>query len=122
MRISDWSSDVCSSDLGEGPYAVDDYINYEIVIRNTGNVTLTEVTVNDNNAEMVSGSPVASLAPNATATVIARHQITQDDIDAGIVVNQATVTGHDPEGNPTPNVTSEHPNTPHTNHPHQIEI
>src|SRR5690606_33096386 len=96
----------------EGPYAVDDYINYEITVSNTGNTTLTDVTVTDNNAEIVSGSPVASLAPNATATVIARHQVTQADIDAGIVVNQAKVTGEDPEGNPIPEVPSDNPDTP----------
>src|SRR5690606_41947762 len=69
----------------EGPYAVDDDIDYEMVIRNTGNVTLTDIIITDDNAEIVSGSPVASLAPNATAMVIARHQITQTDIDADTV-------------------------------------
>src|SRR3546814_1090264 len=113
MRISDWSADVCSSDLpndptvveltqnpglslskratGEGPYAVGQYINYEFIVTNTGNVTLTDVVVTDGNATIVSGSPVASLPPSQTATVIARHQVTQSDIDAGVVVNQATV-------------------------------
>src|SRR5690606_34506700 len=106
----------------EGPYAVDDYVNYEITVRNTGNVTLTDVVVTDNNAEIVSGSPVASLAPNATAMVIARHQITQADIDAGIVVNQAKVTGDDPEGNPTPEAPSDNPDTSQPNDPTVVEL
>ncbi|WP_188751832.1 DUF7507 domain-containing protein, partial [Parapedobacter defluvii] len=96
----------------EGPYELGDYINFEIVVKNTGNVTLTDVTVTDDNADIVSGSPVATLKPNAVATVIARHQVTQDDIDAGKVVNQAKVTGMDPDGNPTPEVPSDNPDTP----------
>ncbi|WP_229738703.1 DUF11 domain-containing protein, partial [Parapedobacter pyrenivorans] len=106
----------------ESPYAVDDYIDYEMVVRNTGNVTLTDVVVTDNNAEIVSGSPIATLAPNATATVIARHQVTQSDIDAGIVVNQAKVTADDPEGNPTPEVPSDNPGTPQPNDPTVVEL
>src|SRR5690606_26564525 len=76
---------------------------------------LTEVTVTDNNAEITAGTPIASLAPNATATVIARHRVTQADIDAGSVVNQAKVTGEDPDGNLTPEVPSDNPNTPEPN-------
>src|SRR3546814_14913512 len=76
----------------------------------------------DGNAEITGGSPVASLAPNATATVIARHQVTQADIDAGTVVNQAKVTGEDPEGNPTPEVPSDNPDTPQPNDPPVVEL
>src|SRR5690606_32622852 len=58
------------------------------------------------------GSPIASLAPGKSATVYARHEVTQGDIDAGVVVNSATVSGDDPEGNPTPDVPSDNPDTP----------
>src|SRR5690606_30564301 len=75
-----------------GPYALNDYITYELTVTNTGNVTLYDIVVTDANAEIVSGSPVAQLAPGATATVTARHQVTQADLDAGQVTNQASVT------------------------------
>src|SRR5690606_17992927 len=65
----------------EGPYALGDYINFELVVSNTGNVTLTDVTVMDDNADIAAGSPVAVLAPGTSATVIARHQVTQADMD-----------------------------------------
>ena len=107
---------------GEGPFAINQYINYEIIVHNTGNVTLTEVTVIDNNAEIMAGSPIASLRPNAKATVIARHQVTQTDIDARTVVNQATVTGNDPDGNPIPGVLSDDPDTPQPNDPTVVEL
>src|SRR5690606_39203375 len=93
-----------------------------MVIRNTGNVTLTAIVVRDDNAEIVSDLPIASLAPNATATVIARHQVTQADIDAGIVVNQAEVTGDDPEGNSIPKVPSDNPDTQQPNDPTVVEL
>src|SRR5690606_29008873 len=97
----------------EGPYAMGDYIRYfNMVVTNTGNVTLTNVTVEDDNAEIVSGSPIATLAPGQSATVMARHVVTQADIDAGEVVNQARVWGEDPEGNPTPEFLSDDPTTP----------
>src|SRR5690606_40617224 len=93
----DWSSDVCSSDLeltqkpglsltkkvtSSAPYALNSYMTFGITVKNTGNVTLTDVTVTDANAEITAGSPVASLAPGQSATVLARHQVTQADIDA----------------------------------------
>src|SRR5690606_18473943 len=101
----------------EGPYTIGDYIVYRLVATNTGNVTLRDVTVTDNNAEIVAGSPVASLAPGASATVIARHRVTQDDLDVGQVVNQALVTGNDPDGNRIPEVGSDNPDTTEPNDP-----
>src|SRR5690606_40012288 len=85
-----------------GPYALNDYITYELTVTNTGNVTLYDIVVTDANAEIVSGSPVAQLAPGPVDTVIARHQVTQTELDGGRVVNQAKVTADDPEGKPIP--------------------
>jgi len=83
-----------------------DILTYSIVIGNTGNVTLTNLTVTDLIAT-VTGSPVASLAPGATANLTASYSVTQADIDAGKVVNTATVTGtYTDSGSVTHNVTS----------------
>src|SRR5690606_8760482 len=72
----------------EGPYDVGDQIKYfNIVVTNTGNVTLTDVVVTDDNAEIISGSPIARLMPGVSATVMARHVVTQADVDAGEVIN-----------------------------------
>ena len=106
----------------EGPYEVGDFIDYELIVRNTGNVTLTNVTVEDDNAVITGGSPIASLAPGKSATVLARHEVTQSDIDAGIVLNQATVTGEDPNGDPTPEVPSDNPDTPEPNDPTEVDL
>jgi uncharacterized repeat protein (TIGR01451 family) len=87
---------------------VGDTITYAFTVRNTGNVTLTNVTVTDPLA-MVSGTAIASLAPGQsdTTSFTAAHVLTQADMNAGFVDNTATATGTPPTG---PNVTDQsHP-------------
>jgi uncharacterized repeat protein (TIGR01451 family) len=71
-------------------------INYSFVITNTGNVTLTDVTVTDAlDGVVLTGTPIASLAPGAmdTTNYTAAYEIDQDDIDGATVINDAAVTG-----------------------------
>ena len=67
-------------------------LHYSYVVTNTGNVTLTGVTLGDDQEPVtcVPAVPVASLAPGATITCSATHEVTQADLDAGSVVNVAT--------------------------------
>ncbi|WP_420506366.1 DUF7507 domain-containing protein [Nitratireductor aquimarinus] len=76
-----------------------EFIEYRFIITNTGNVTLTDVSIEDGKAE-ISGSPIAGpLAPGQTDTsVTGLYQITQADIDAGVFENVATATGMEPQG------------------------
>jgi uncharacterized repeat protein (TIGR01451 family)/gliding motility-associated-like protein len=69
-----------------------DVLTYNLVITNTGNVTLTNLVVTDA-ITTISGSPVASLAPGASVTLTAQHTVTQNDLNQGIVTNNASVTG-----------------------------
>jgi len=89
--FNDEDDDGCSN--------VGETISYEFTVFNTGNVTLTNITVTDP-LVTVSGGPLASLAvgANDAATFTASYAITQADIDAGEVVNQATATGTPPTG------------------------
>ena len=78
-------------------------ISYSFTVENTGNVTLTNVTISDILPGIVlTGGPIASMAPGDvdSATFTATYALTQVDVDAGEVINQATVTGNDPNGNP----------------------
>ena len=77
---------------------VGDTISYTITATNTGNVTLTAVTVTDANAILGSCTPTgpASLIPGAAVTCGATHTVTQVDLDAGHVDNIATASGTDP--------------------------
>ena len=72
---------------------VGETISYAFTVENTGDVTLTNVTVTDP-LVTVSGGPI-TLAPGAsdTTTFTATYTLTQSDIDNGFVDNQATATG-----------------------------
>ena len=89
------------NDGGDGRVDAGDTISYVFTVTNTGNVTLTNVTVTDP-LVTVSGGPIASLAPGAVdnTTFTATYVITQADIDNGSFQNEATVTGTDPNANP----------------------
>jgi hypothetical protein len=76
--------------------SIGDVISYQFTVYNTGNVTLTDLLVTDTNATVV-GS-LASLGPglnNGTAFT-ATHILTQDDLNAGKVENQATALAKTP--------------------------
>nr|WP_321236031.1 gliding motility-associated C-terminal domain-containing protein [uncultured Psychroserpens sp.] len=108
-----------SLDLGaDGVVGVGDIITYTYTVTNTGDVTLFDVTVTENAANFtgtgtlptpvyVSGGADIDLEADledlavGTDTIVytATYAITQDDIDAGIVTNQAIASGSDPAGN-----------------------
>jgi uncharacterized repeat protein (TIGR01451 family) len=77
--------------------SVGDAIEYSFVVTNTGNVTLTNITVDDPKVGAVT-CPTTTLAPAESTTCTATYTLTQDDVDAGVVDNTATVTGTDPNG------------------------
>jgi large repetitive protein len=77
--------------------AVGDSITFNFVVTNTGNVTLTSGSVTDPKIPGLS-CPISNLAPNATQNCSAPYTITQADVDAGQVVNTATVTAATPGG------------------------
>ncbi|PZR00851.1 MAG: hypothetical protein DI533_10110 [Cereibacter sphaeroides] len=87
------------------PAVVGEQISYSFTITNTGNITLNDITLSDLlPAIVISGGPIATLVPGASdsATFTATYALTQDDLDAGQVQNQATTIGNyiDPDGNP----------------------
>jgi LPXTG-site transpeptidase (sortase) family protein len=79
-----------------------DKINYTFKVTNTGNVTLSNVTVTDPKIGSLTGSPIASLAPGAASavTLTGSHTLTQADIDSGGYSNTATTSGNPPTGSP----------------------
>lgn len=74
-------------------------ITYEFVIRNTGNVTITDVTLDDPlpglSVITYAGWPGAegALAPGESVRAAAMLVLTQDHVDAGAVENTATASG-----------------------------
>ncbi|TPG31305.1 gliding motility-associated C-terminal domain-containing protein, partial [Flavobacterium pectinovorum] len=73
-------------------------ITYSFTIINTGDVTLTGITIADPLPGIVmQGGPITLLAAEEdTTTFTGVYTIKQSDINAGTVVNQATVSGRDP--------------------------
>jgi uncharacterized repeat protein (TIGR01451 family) len=82
-----------TSGLGASPMA-GEVIRYAFAVTNTGNVTLTDVTVADLLPGLtLTGGPIASLAAGQTdASISATYALTQADIEAGRIENTATVT------------------------------
>jgi len=89
--------------------AVGDELNYDYIVRNTGNVSITEtVTINDDRIGLITcpAVPASGLVPGATLSCTASDIITQADLDAGSVTNIAfAVIGTDQSAPDTETVT-----------------
>ena len=74
-------------------------VPYTLAVTNTGNVTLTNVTVTDPKVT-VTGGPLAKLEVGASDSTTFKgvYTLTQADIDAGKVDNTATTKGTPPSG------------------------
>ncbi|MFZ5965375.1 DUF7507 domain-containing protein [Thalassococcus sp. BH17M4-6] len=101
-------------DGGDGRADVGDEITYTYVITNTGNVTLFDAAVAETGFAGAGTAPVPAYATGGAdlgggaaldvavgeqITFTATYALTQEDLDAGGVTNQATATADDPEGN-----------------------
>jgi uncharacterized repeat protein (TIGR01451 family) len=84
---------------GNGLVDAGDTIQYTFDVTNTGEATLSEVTVDDPLVGAVI-CPTTTLAGGDTVTCSAEraYTITSDDVSAGSVDNTATVTGSTPDG------------------------
>jgi gliding motility-associated-like protein/uncharacterized repeat protein (TIGR01451 family) len=93
---------------------VGEIITYLFAVTNTGTTTLYNITLDDPLPGIViNGGPIDVLLPGETdsTTFSATYAITQADIDALTVENQATVTGQDGSGNIVTDI-SDDPNNP----------
>lgn len=79
----------------QNPARLGDVITYSFTVENTGNITLTDVTVTDPLPGLFfpDGNSIASLAPGQDHVLSATYALVQGDIDAGEVVNRASVSG-----------------------------
>ena len=69
----------------------DQEITYNIIVTNTGNITLTGVTITDNNADSIVPSVISSIEPGQSVNVTATHILTEADFINSQVENSATV-------------------------------
>jgi len=96
-----------------GPYGVGSVIAYQFVVSNSGNVTLSDIVVNDALLDTAATCAVTTLAPGANTTCTGVHTVTAAEVAAGNVHNSATVTGQPPTppGGPTPSTITSPPST-----------
>ena len=97
-----------ASTTGKASLVVGDTLEYSFLVTNTGNVTITGLSVSDAFTSGGSGAMTPITCPSttltaagtatATTTCTATYVVTQSDVDLGLVVNTATATGKDPNG------------------------
>ncbi|WP_367617806.1 DUF7507 domain-containing protein [Shouchella xiaoxiensis] len=75
-------------------------ITYTFEVKNTGNVTLTNVVVDDPMLGEAITLEFTTLAPGETTTGTATYLVTQEDLNNGTILNIATATGDGPDGTP----------------------
>jgi len=88
------------------PPKAGDTVDYTFTVTNNGNVTLSGVAISDallgsaagTDYQWAAGSTPDALIPGGTAVATATYTLTQADIDAGTLHNEATVTGTPPTG------------------------
>ncbi|MBK8492606.1 MAG: DUF11 domain-containing protein [Saprospirales bacterium] len=87
---------------GNGILNAGDVINYTITVTNTGNVTVSNVSVSDPGTTGLACTPAApfTLAPGPSVNLHGIARLTQGDINAGFYSNVATASGFSPNNTP----------------------
>ena len=114
-KMSVEKTGVWNDENGDGSAQEGETVSYVFHITNTGNVTLYNIELEDPLPGIeIMGGPIAVLNIGDTdmTTFTAEYVITQDDVDAGEVVNQAIATAYDVNGNIIATDTSDDPNDP----------
>ncbi|WP_175485915.1 DUF11 domain-containing protein [Lysobacter sp. yr284] len=85
---------------GSGSITVGDTLSYRVRVTNTGNVTLTDVVVTD---DKITPNTItcATVAPGAFCDLVGTYKVQQSDVNAGSIVNKATVATSTPNICPT---------------------
>ena len=98
-----------TSTAPEGGYGLGDIIEYTITVTNDGNVTISDIRLTDtiegyDPEDITANLDKTTLVPGDTATATFTHTVTDQDVQAGSVRNNATVDGSDPDGDTPENV------------------
>jgi uncharacterized repeat protein (TIGR01451 family) len=75
-------------------------IDYTYIVTNTGNVTLYNITVEDDKTTSTCPDTSVGLTPLSAITCTAFYTITQDDLNAGSVINSAYATDGSVQSDP----------------------
>ncbi|RGX96045.1 hypothetical protein DXA57_17015, partial [Blautia sp. OF03-15BH] len=88
-----------SSPANDESYALGEMITYQITVKNDGNLTIKDIEVTDKLTGNIGNKAwkIEELAPGAEKTFTASYTVTEKDILAGSVVNEATAKGTSPD-------------------------
>ncbi len=91
--------DVDINDIAEAKAG--DFLTYTVTVTNTGDETLHDVNLEDSMMKVLSDitydRETDTLAPSESYIMTAGYAVTQEDINKGLVINEAEVTAKDPE-------------------------
>ena len=92
-----------TSETPEKGYALGDTIEYKITVKNDGEVTISNIGLTDTVAgyeaeDLTSKLEKTELKPGEETSVTFTHKVTEKDVLAKSVKNNATATGSDPKG------------------------
>src|SRR5690606_31566896 len=75
-------------------------IDYELILTNTGNVTIKNIVIKDQNDFLASTTPaiINELYVGESVNIMAKYTITQNDLDVGYVYTMAEAKGKEPKG------------------------
>ena len=83
-------------------------MTYTITVKNTGNVTVSDLELADElEGVTLSDLSATTLAPKETATATATYKVTQANVDEGQIINKVTATGKNPDGGDVSNFATE---------------
>lgn len=72
-------------------------INYSYVVTNTGNNTLSNISISDTKINPVTCPEPSTIDPGTSLTCTGSYTVTQADVDAGSVLNSATASSTNPQ-------------------------
>ncbi|WP_232825793.1 DUF11 domain-containing protein, partial [Algoriphagus litoralis] len=75
-------------------------LEYEITVTNIGNVTLNNVVLTDDLTSLTQN--IGTMAPGASSVYTTTYVVTQQDLDSGLITNEATATGVEATPQATP--------------------
>ena len=81
-------------------------INYILTVTNTGNVTITGITVSDPIVTVTCPGAPYTLVPGASRTCTAQYTVTAADVLAGSIINTADAAGTSPSAVPVDTISN----------------
>jgi len=112
LQVPDWTATKASN--SPAPQSVGDTLTYDFVLTNTGNVTIVDVVLVDGKCATAPALLRGDTDGDGALDVDEAWEyrcvsigVTQAELDAGVVLNEASASGSAPGGLPAPSITAQ---------------